>query len=348
MIKLLDLINHSRFTIIYPQVDPFLNINYPTLTALHLLKNNSHHITNTGQLLQSQLKQIKSQFSSPIAILPFKPSAKTEKICQEQGWLCLANPTRISRELEDKIKFTQLCDYHQLPTIPHQIAPLNSTNYQTAQTKFGPKLVIQTHFGWAGNSTFLSEDFSHIAKLVPPNTPSKFMPYLDGFTVTNNCCLTKFGLIQSPIARQLSNITKYSTNPFATTGRQWPSFVPDIVANKCQQITDKIGKIIKPFGYRGFFGIDFFVHQNQVLILEINPRLTASFGYYTKLEIEANFTPLFLFHLAEFLPLDYQIDLSQQQLRTTSKLIIGTEITPKDNLGKTISQHHQKEPIFRP
>jgi predicted ATP-grasp superfamily ATP-dependent carboligase len=347
MNNLIDLINQTGYTIIYPQVDKFLGVNLPMLTNFYSLQNQVSTSKNTGQFLKSKLTHINQTFKPPIAILPFKPSAKTQKLCQQHNWRYLANPPQLNRFLEDKIKFSQLCDHHRLPTIPHFIGPLSSKNFLLAQHKFGTKLVIQTRFGWAGNSTFSFDSYQTASQKIVPGTISKFSPYLDGYTLINNCCLTKHGLIQSPPARQLTGINNYTSNPFATVGRQWPSFAPKSVINQITNLGSKLSNLLQDLKYRGFFGVDFFVYQGQVMILEINPRLTASFGFYTQIEIEAGFTPLLLFHLAEFLPIDYSIDLQFEQSRLDSSLIVGTEITPKDEFGKTKNQFHQKEPVFQ-
>ncbi|HPH19617.1 MAG TPA: ATP-grasp domain-containing protein, partial [Haliscomenobacter sp.] len=86
-------------------------------------------------------------------------------------------------------------------------------------------------------------------------------------------------------------------------------------------------KILTPLNYRGFFGLDFLVSENQVYLLECNPRLTASFAFYTQIELKNDLTPLFYFDLAEFINLDYQIDLLQEQSRFYNQNIIGSEIT---------------------
>lgn len=347
MNNLLAAIINSKYTIIYPQVDKFLKVDLPELPNFHTLKSQSPRINNTGQLLARNIKLIQQSFPPPIAVMPFKPSAKAEKICQKQNWLFLANPAKINRLLEDKIKFTKLCDHYQLPTIPHLIAPFDRASCTLAQRQFGPKIILQTHFGWAGNSTFYFEKYADISDRITKKTVCKFSPFLQGYTLTNNCCLTKYGLIQSPAGRQLTGLTDYTQNPFATVGRQWPSFAPKTVLNQVEANTQKVSRLLKTFHYRGFFGIDFFVYQNQVKILEINPRLTASFGFYTDLETNARITPLLFFHLAEFLPLNYHLDLVKEQSRINSPLIVGTEITPKDKFGKTIAQYHQKNPIVK-
>ena len=96
-------------------------------------------------------KNIKS-FANPV-IVPFKPSAKIEKICQKNHWLLAAPSAKNNRLLEDKIKFYQQCQKAKLPLIDSLILPFNQKNFSKAQQAYGSNLVIQSHFGWAGNST---------------------------------------------------------------------------------------------------------------------------------------------------------------------------------------------------
>ena len=82
------------------------------------------------------------------------------------------------------------------------------------------------------------------------------------------------------------------------------------------------------------------VSKNKVYLLECNPRLTASFAFYHEIETNLKITSLFLLHLLQFLDLDYSFDLDQEQKRFSNQKIIGSEITAKSLLGKTIKKYH--------
>ena len=77
-------------------------------------------------------------------------------------------------------------------------------------------------------------------------------------------------------------------------------------------------------------------------LLECNPRLTASFAYYTQLEQKAGLIPLFYYHLDEFTD---TLKLAPAINRVQNKDIIGTEITPKDTSGTTINKIHLSNPV---
>jgi hypothetical protein len=344
MSNLKDLLNLSKFDFYFLVVDKFLDIKLPELQNFVSIYSSSSDPKNSGTLLSKSstleyIVQKQAQTHRIPAIISFKPSAKIEKICQNQNWVYINNPAHLNRFLEDKLKFSNLCQANNIPTVPYSIDAFNEANFIKFQNTYGPKLVLQTHFGWAGQSTFWGQSWSDISNRLPANSLVKYSPYLHGYTLVNNCCQTRFGLIQSPPGLQFTGLQPLTDNPFTTVGRQWPSFSPIEIQKKIEQITlDFSGKILLPQSYRGFFGLDFLVSDNRVFLLECNPRLTASFAFYTDIEIKAQLTPLFYFHLAEFINLEYQIDLVSENKRFIDPKIIGSELVKKNQTGQTIKK----------
>lgn len=350
------IINQSSYIFFFLIVDKFLDIDLPELKnfeKIYLSDYPSIKEKNSGRLLSHQkvidyiLKKSKQTKLTP-AIIPFKPSAKIDFICQKYNWINVSNPGPINRFLEDKIKFAKLSQKYKLPVIPFSLDTFSQKNFLKYQKKYGQKLVIQTHFGWAGNSTFSSDSWDEINDKISQNIVVKYSPFIESsYSLLNNCCLTKSGLIQSPPALQYTGIFPYTKNPFTTVGRQWPSFAPKKVINNIKTITENFGKILKEIGYKGFFGLDFLIHKNKVFLLECNPRLTASFGFYTRIEQKQKITPLFYFHLAEFLKIDYSIDLKQEKSRFNNKKIIGSELTPKNKNNNTYQKLNFDYPLSK-
>jgi len=364
MISLVDQINQSNFVFYFLVVDNSLDI-HPDLDNFHLIYAfrppkpklpffclQDHHLNilkkNSGQLLSHPLVKKYIQDTSQnksVVIIPFKPSAKIDLICHQNNWLSASNPASLNRYLEDKIKFYQLCQKFSLPTIPAVIDQFNQANFLKYQKKYNNNLVIQTHFGWAGKSTYNFSSWSQASKIIPQGTIVKYSPLLDGYTLLNNCCLTRKGLIQSPPALQYTGLKPFTNNPFTTVGRQWPSFAPSNIIDDIKAITQKFGSIISDLKYRGYFGLDFFVTNNQVYLLECNPRLTASFAFYTDLESSQNWTPLFYFHLNEFINLSSDFDINLENQRFFDQKISGSEITQKNNQGLTVKKFHFNYPL---
>lgn len=346
MTDLFDVLNNSDYDFYFLVVDKFLDINLPQLSHFYSLSPEKFNLTleqnNSGRLLSHPtiidfITKTSSKSGRKPAIIPFKPSARVDLLCQQHQWLLVGNHASLNRFLEDKIKFPDLCQKYQLPQIPFLILPFSETNFQKVQQQFGNKLVLQTHFGWAGNSSLLTSSFTDAAKKFIIGTPIKFSPFKNGYSLINNCCLTSRGLIQSPPGLQYTGLQALTQNPLATVGRQWPCLAPAEIQKQVWEITDRFSQILTTLHYSGFFGLDFLVTDNQVYLLECNPRLTASFAFYTEIEINAGITPLFLYHLAEFCHLNFtELETS----RYKNPKIIGSEITAKNSSGTTIKKYH--------
>lgn len=355
-INLETIINESSYIFFFLVVDKFLDINIPEIKNFEKIYLSDYSSTvekNSGKLLSNPkvidyiLKKSEETKLIPV-IIPFKPSAKIDFLCKKHNWILASNPAILNRFLEDKIKFAQLCKKNRLSTIPFSIDIFSQKNFLKYQKKYHQKLVIQTHFGWAGNSTFSSESWDEIKDKISPGILVKFSPFIESsYSLLNNCCLTKFGLIQSPPALQYTGIIPYTSNPFTTVGRQWPSMAPKRIIKKINKISQKFGTILQKNNYKGFFGLDFLVYKNKVFLLECNPRLTASFGFYTKIEQQQNITPLFYFHLAEFLKLDYKINLKNEKSRFNNQKIVGSELTPRDKNNHTIKKLQFDYPLSK-
>lgn len=330
------IINDLPIDFFFLVVDQNLDIKLPQLKNFYSIFDPNLAQKNSGFLLSQPstidfISKTVSASGHQAAIVPFKPSAKIDILCKKHGWICISNPAPLNRLLEDKIKFPGIIK--DIPQISCTIAPYTQKNVTDLLKKYG-QIIIQTHFGWAGNSTKLIKRYE--PHLIPQNTLCKFSPYLKGYTLLNNCCLTQSELLQSPPALQFTGLKEYTENPFATVGRQWPSGSSPKVVKQIQTMTTDFGKILKKLKYKGFFGLDFFVSQGKVYLLECNPRLTASFAFYTDLELKANIIPLFYYHLLEFTT--PQVPILQERFQ--NKKIIGSELTKRDKNGVITEKFH--------
>lgn len=355
-INLESIINKSPYIFFFLVVDEFLDIEVSGLNNFEKIYLSDYPLIkekNSGKLLSYPkvidyiLKKSKETNLIP-AIIPFKPSAKIDFICQKYNWINISVPSPINRFLEDKIKFPKLCQKYNLPIIPFSLDKFSEKNFLNYQKKYGQKLVIQTHFGWAGNSTFSASSWKEIEDKIAKDVLVKYSPFIEtSYSLLNNCCLTKFGLLQSPVALQYTGIEPFTKNPFTTVGRQWPSFAPSNIIKKVKTITKDFGKILNDIGYKGCFGLDFLIKDSEVFLLECNPRLTASFAFYYQIEHELKINPLFYFHIAEFLKLDYKIDLKIEQSRFIDERISGSELTPKNKENHTYKKLNFSYPLSK-
>ena len=352
--NLLNILQESNFDFFFISVDDFLSINISELKNFYTLSpknlNIKIDIKNSGIFLSDPktiefIKEKTNQSNHQAVIIPFKPSGKIEHICQKENWIYAANPAKLNRFLEDKINFSNICQKFKLPIIPSIVDDFNQQNFEKYQQILNNNLVIQTRFGWAGKSTFHASNWEEIKDKIPNQTPVKYAPLLSGYSLINNCCLTSKGLIQSPPGLQYTGLPQFTSNPFTTVGRQWPSFAPLNVIEKIKTLTQQFSDILKTISYKGFFGLDFFIDKDEVYILECNPRLTASFELYHQIETKSNINSLFFFHLLSFLPLKPEFEISEELKRFYNPAIIGSEITKKDESNNTCNRYRDFIPF---
>lgn len=322
-------------------INPFFDIKLPQFNNFYTISSPSKQVKNSGQLLSQPkniqfIKSVCQKNSFPAVIIPFKPSPKIEIICQKNNWILASNKRKLNLLFEDKISFHQLCRHHHLPSIPSVVDILDQDTFRKYSKKFGQKLVIQTRHGWTGNSTFIFDSYHQTKNIISQGTLVKFSPFLSGYTLTTNSVLVKNHLVSSPPALQYNGFPPFSDNPFSTIGRQWPSLASKRIQNKVKKIITKFSLILKKNHYQGFFGLDFLVSKNKVYLVECNPRLTASYNFYTKIEQKNKLTPLFYYHLLSFLPLS----IKKPTPRFYNTNISGSQLTYKNRSGDTVKIIH--------
>ena len=86
--------------------------------------------------------------------------------------------------------------------------------------------------------------------------------------------------------------------------------IDDDLALDIMKHTIRFGEHMGREGYRGWFGLDVLVHDGHIRgFIECNPRLTASAGIFTEMQVEAGQTPFILLHVLEHLDRTYPMDV---------------------------------------
>jgi len=264
------------------------------------------------------------------AILYFKPQTRIDRLIKEKKWKALNNPARLQRKIENKLRFLEICQKLNIPHPPGKIKILNLKNTEKLFKLYFSSLIVQSAHGWAGNNTFLLTNNKNLKKHPLFNQKVKISQYIPGLTLINNAVVTQHGTIQSPPALQFTGLPGLTPTTLGTCGRQWPAPIKKKTRRKIIKITEKIGDYLSQIDYKGFFGLDFQLSKNEeVYLIEINPRLTASFSFYTHLELQKKLTPLLFFHILSHLDLPCKIKIKEEQKRADNLKIIGSELTQK-------------------
>jgi hypothetical protein len=130
------------------------------------------------------------------------------------------------------------------------------------------------------------------------------------------CCSTRLGTVHGDLQKQivrspqLCNLAASVVNGYcgAEIGTVRSSMT---VTQSVQRVIDTIGTHMATSGFRGVFGIDFLVRDDELYILEINARLTGVTPLLTMIYQSHGAIPFYLLHALELGGYDYTVDRLQ-------------------------------------
>ena len=124
-----------------------------------------------------------------------------------------------------------------------------------------------------------------------------------------------------------------------------PSLLPDGVPEKVRDMARKFGDRLYREGYKGVFCLDFLLDTdtNEVYLGELNPRISGATCPTNLITSTYGGCPLFLFHLLEYLEVDYEIDVDAIQSRWTD-YDHWTQLVIKQTDDK-VETHHARATI---
>ncbi len=279
---------------------------------------------NSGKILENKkvINYIKRKSKNRKAnIITFKPSPKLQKICDENKFGYLGNDWKLNRKFEDKVEFVNITNKLKIPNAQSKIAIIEDSDKFKKMFNLEEGCVVQLPRGFSGNSTFLINNKNSLNDIIEKykNRKVKIAKYLRGDTYTINACAGKFGVAVSQPIFQITGLTAYNKNSLGTSGNDYARG-GEMASEQKKKIFDyikKIGEYMRKSGYKGWFGLDFIISQNSVDLIEINPRFTASVGVFTKLQIQSGQIPFLFLHLAEFLNINYKLELLSDRIYFT-------------------------------
>lgn len=248
---------------------------------------------------------------------------ETEALCAERG-LRVAHPSaRLRRRIDSKMVTTRLGNEAGVASVPNVLG--KPTNYDELMNlakgaKLGTDLVVQTPYGDSGRTTFFvgGPDSWHKYAKELVGQELKVMKRINSREVCVEGCITRHGTLVGPFLESLVGYPELTPYRGGWCGNDiYPTVLTPAQRKKAIAMTKALGDRLAAEGYKGFFELDFLVDVDTggVFLGEINPRISGispithvTLGSYADL-------PLFLFHLLEYLRVDYQIDVDELNRR---------------------------------
>jgi biotin carboxylase len=242
---------------------------------------------------------------------------ETEKAAAECG-LEIAHPSaELRHRLDSKIVTTRLGNEAGVPSAPNTLG--RATTYEelmelAGSAGLGDDLVVQTPYGDSGKTTFFirgQRDWGRYAGDMA-DQELKVMRRINNRAAAVEAVLTRHGTVVGPLMTDLTGHPELTPHKGGWCGNDvFPEALAPEHRERARTLTRKLGDRLAEEGYRGFLEIDYLadVDTGELYLGEINPRIS---GVTSMTNVSAGAyadVPLFLFHLLEYLDVDYEIDV---------------------------------------
>ena len=261
--------------------------------------------------------QVRGRGPGKIAFLMF--DEETEALAAELD-LTVAFPSAALRHrLDSKIETTRLGDEAGVPSVPNVLS--HGTTYEdllavAERGKLGRDLVVQTPYGDSGQTTFFvahHDDWgANESKVV--GQPIKVMKRIEPRELAIEGVITRHGTLVGPLMAELTGFPELTPYDGGWCGNDVsPDVLTDSQRATARERTFAMGERLRQEGYRGYFELDFLLDADtgEIWLGELNPRVTGASSITNVTAVAYGDMPLFLFHLLEFMDVDYEIDVDE-------------------------------------
>jgi biotin carboxylase len=242
---------------------------------------------------------------------------ETEACAADAGLEVVLPPAELRHRLDSKIVTTKLGDEAGVPSVPNVLGRASSFDELMALARnagLGEDLVVQTPYGDSGKTTFFvsaEEDWDENAKDMAAQE-LKVMRRINPRAVAVEACITRQGTVVGPLMTDLTGHPELTPYRGGWCGNDiFPEALSPEHRERARELTRKLGDRLAREGYRGLLEVDYLLDLDggELYLGELNPRLSGissmtnvSAGAYADM-------PLFLFHLLEYMDVDFEVDV---------------------------------------
>src|SRR5690348_10476436 len=244
---------------------------------------------------------------------------ETEEICRELGYTLILPPDSLRRRLDSKIVTTQLGNEAGAPSVPNVLGHAGSYPALLALARgagLGEDLVVQTPYGDSGKTTFFIKseaDWDDCAADID-GQELKVMKRINNQAAAVEACITRHGTIVGPFMTDLTGYPELTPYKGGWCGNDvFPEALSEADRTIAISHVRRLGDRLAREGYRGFFEVDVLVDLDSgaVYLGELNPRISGASSITNVTAGAYADIPLFLFHLLEFMDVDYHVDVDE-------------------------------------
>ncbi|MCP3690119.1 MAG: biotin carboxylase, partial [Gammaproteobacteria bacterium] len=269
------------------------------------------------------IDKIKKSGKGPAKLLFVMLDEKTEEICSDLGVDIALPSVAMRNKLDSKIELTRLANEAGIDSAPNVLGKADSFKELMAaakKAKLGDDLVVQTPYGDSGRTTFFitcEADWDKNAEDMK-GEQLKIMKRINHMPGTMEVCVTRHGTLSGPIQTDITGHKEITPYKGGWAGNDvWPKIFNAKTRRELRNIASSLGDRLYQEGYKGVFCMDFLLDTDDgtPYLGEVNPRISGASPLTNLITAHYGGVPLFLFHLLEYLDVDYQVDLRRIQNR---------------------------------
>lgn len=244
---------------------------------------------------------------------------ETEQICADLDYTLILPPDSLRRRLDSKIVTTRLGDEAGAPSVPNVLGHADSYEELTAlaiKAGLGSDLVVQTPYGDSGKTTFFitseAEWDRDSANIIGQEL--KIMKRINNQAVAVEAVNTRHGTVVGPFMTDLTGYPELTPYRGGWCGNDlFPEALSESHRSTAIGHVQRLGDRLRKEGYKGFFEVDVLVDldSDEVYLGELNPRISGASSITNVTAGAYSDIPLFLFHLLEFMGVDYTFDVDE-------------------------------------
>jgi biotin carboxylase len=245
--------------------------------------------------------------------------SETEEICAELGYDLILPPDALRRRLDSKIVTTRLGEEAGAPSVPNVLGRADSyAELDTLATDagLGSDLVVQTPYGDSGKTTFFisaeADWDANAADMIGQEL--KVMKRINNRAVAVEAVNTRHGTVVGPFMTDLTGYPELTPYQGGWCGNDlFPEALDEAHRAIAIEHVRRLGDRLRQEGYKGFFEVDVLVDldSDEVYLGELNPRISGASSMTNVTAGAYADIPLFLFHLLEFMDVDYVVDVDE-------------------------------------
>jgi biotin carboxylase len=248
---------------------------------------------------------------------------ETEALATELGLEVAFPPADLRHRMDSKIETTRLGNEAGVPSVPNTMGRASSyreVRELAEKAGLGHDLVIQTPYGDSGQTTFFiaDEDDWKIDEKKIVGHDLKVMKRIDPRECAIEGVITRHGTLVGPLMAELTGFPELTPYDGGWCGNDvFPDVLTERQRGLARERTFAMGERLRKEGYRGYFELDFLADANsgEMYLGELNPRVTGASSITNVTAVAYGDMPLFLFHLLEFMDVDYEIDVDELNRR---------------------------------